>query len=829
MGAAIVLALFLFRPGAARLKNRIANSIGGALQRQVEIGSVHVRLLPRPGFELEDFIVHDDPAFSAEPVLRAQEVTASLRVLALLRGRLEVSRLSLTEPSLNLVRNAEGHWNLEAVLEHARQTPAAPTGARGSAGRPAFPYIEADHGRINFKLGSEKKPFALTDADYSLWQDSDSSWGMRLKAHPLRTDFNLSDTGTVGVNGTWQRADSLRTTPVQFTMQWEQAQLGQVTKLFSGQDRGWRGAVHLNIDMTGTPADLTIDSRASLEDFRRYDILTGNALTLRTNCTARYSSIDRGFHDVDCSSPVGDGSISVTGNIARVLKPPQYDLAVQADQVPMPAVLALVRHMKLALPDDLRAGGAVIAVLHCFARGDGRNRTVVFNGAGHTEGLRLASLSNKTDLLLDRVPFTVVSGIPPTRPTGHGRSNFSRSEPDAAHVVIGPFRADHISPLNVQGWVSRQGYSFALTGDTTVQHLLQSARMLALPAPQPTADGAAKVDLQVAGNWSGFAAAKVTGSAQLKNVRIELRGLSGPVELGSAALSLKPDRVEVEGITASAAGSHWTGSLSMQRPCPTLPTCQVAFNLQADQFSTERFSKFVNPNADAPWYRFLTPEAHGSPPFLQRFNASGKFSTAVLAIHGLAVNHVTANVLVREGTLRISDLAGDTLGGQHRGQWEVDFTTKPPTYSGEGSFDHVVLAELASAMHNDWLSGVGSGTYQIKTSGGTVSELLREGSGSLRFDASDGLLKHVLVDNAPLHLRHFSGRLDLNAGEFTMQDAKLDSGAAAYTVSGTAFWSRALNFKLVRDQNSSLAVTGTLEDPRVSVVRSPATEAALKP
>jgi hypothetical protein len=48
-------------------------------------------------------------------------------------------------------------------------------------------------------------------------------------------------------------------------------------------------------------------------------------------------------------------------------------------------------------------------------------------------------------------------------------------------------------------------------------------------------------------------------------------------------------------------------------------------------------------------------------------------------------------------------------------------------------------------------------------------------------------------------------------------------------VSGTASWSRALNFKLIRDPNSSLAVTGTLEDPHVSVVRSPATEASLKP
>ena len=49
------------------------------------------------------------------------------------------------------------------------------------------------------------------------------------------------------VEGSWQRAVDLHDTPVQFTLQWEGAQLGQVTKLTLGQDKGWRGAVALRI------------------------------------------------------------------------------------------------------------------------------------------------------------------------------------------------------------------------------------------------------------------------------------------------------------------------------------------------------------------------------------------------------------------------------------------------------------------------------------------------------------------------------------------------------------------------------------------------------
>jgi uncharacterized protein involved in outer membrane biogenesis len=149
LGAVILLALFLVRPGANRLRARIVSSISLALGRPVDVSAVNLRLFPQPGFDLENFVVHDDPGFSAEPLLRAQDVTASLRISSLLRGKLEIARLNLTEPSLNLVRNPEGRWNLEGLVERAAKIPAAPTSKQASEKRPAFPYIQAVKGRIS--------------------------------------------------------------------------------------------------------------------------------------------------------------------------------------------------------------------------------------------------------------------------------------------------------------------------------------------------------------------------------------------------------------------------------------------------------------------------------------------------------------------------------------------------------------------------------------------------------------------------------------------------------------------------------------------------------
>src|ERR1700688_5069098 len=123
---ALVLLLFLFRPGVYRLRNRIAASIGNALGRRVDIDNVRLRLLPRPGFDLEGLVIYDDPEFSAEPMIRAQDVSAAIRFRSLFRGRLEIATLSATEPSINLVRNHQGRWNLASLLKRILRIPAAP-------------------------------------------------------------------------------------------------------------------------------------------------------------------------------------------------------------------------------------------------------------------------------------------------------------------------------------------------------------------------------------------------------------------------------------------------------------------------------------------------------------------------------------------------------------------------------------------------------------------------------------------------------------------------------------------------------------------------------
>src|SRR3954470_11539511 len=487
----VVLALSLIRPGADRLKSRVTRSISLELRRPVDVGSVSLRLLPAPGFELKNFVLYEDQGFGTEPMMQSAEVTANLRMSSLLRGRLEIARLNLTEPSINLVRNNEGHWNLESLLERAAKNPMAPTVTGKSVSRASFPYVEADQARINLKIGQEKKSYALTNADFSFWQDAEDTWAMRLKAQPVRTDFNLSDTGQLQVNGSWKRASNLRDTPIQFTMQWSDAQLGQATKLFYGKDRGWRGSLKLGANLTGTPGNLSIATAALVQDFRRYDILGGDAIRLQAACTGHYSTAEKNLTKLLCRAPIQEGALTLTGEVNGLPTPKTYELRLNAENVPVNSVAGFVVHIKKDLPQDFAATGKLSGDIK-FQRDE--DSAVLWSGGGEVANLRLQSPQNDTDLNFKNVPFNVAAAFPEAEDNPKNR------------IALGPISLPLGRPAStiVHGWVSSSGYSLSLQGDSQVNKLMQLARTLGLPSPQVAADGGTRVDLQVAGDWTGF-------------------------------------------------------------------------------------------------------------------------------------------------------------------------------------------------------------------------------------------------------------------------------------------------------------------------------------
>ena len=359
LAAFAVLAVALFLPpfvSVNHYKGQITTLVSRAFGRPVRLSSVEVRLLPWPGFVLTDLSVAEDPAYGAEPVLHASTVTASLRLLALWRGRLEIGSISVDDASLNLVRAAPGQWNLDPLF----RTAAAQTGS-GVGGKPParFPSLEATDSRINFKNGAEKLPFSLVNADLSVWQENSGEWRIRLRGQPARTDVSIyqEDTGVMRMEATVHRATALRLMPIHLDLDWRQAQLGQLARLVTGSDPGWRGDLTGELHLDGNADAAQISMRLRAAGVHRAEFVPVSPMDFDANCNLVYHYAQRSLENLVCDSPLGDGRVRLTGEKPGAEAPLHF--AVALDRIPIAAGLDALRTVRSGLQPDLEATGTV--------------------------------------------------------------------------------------------------------------------------------------------------------------------------------------------------------------------------------------------------------------------------------------------------------------------------------------------------------------------------------------------------------------------------------------------------------------------------------------
>ena len=234
--------------------------------------------------------------------------------------------------------------------------------------------------------------------------------------------------------------------------------------------------------------------------------------------------------------------------------------------------------------------------------------------------------------------------------------------------------------------------------------------------------------------------------------------------------------------------------------------------------------------ANSPGIAFCRRPSNPSPIWRPYTRSEGSPQVAFV-IHNLVANRVSAEVELEQGHLQLSKLRAEVLGGQHTGEWQVDFTVNPPACHGNGTLEKVALAQVADAMHDAWITGTANVEYRASTLGWTKAELLSHADASFQIEARDGSLPHLTLagESSPLRVNRFTGRLLLRAGKFEIEQGKLQTPGGIYQLSGTASLSRVLDIKLAREGARGFNITGTLNQPHVTLSTTPETQAALKP
>ncbi len=813
-----------------RFRVRLAETISKSLARPVSMGNISLRMLPQPQFVVEDLVIGDDPAFSAEPMLRSEEVTASLRISSLWRGRLEIAKLHFRYPSLNLVRDSNDRWNFESLLNTAKQVPSAPSTKKQAEARPRFPYIESDSGRINFKIGAEKKALALTDADFSLWQETENQWNMRLEARPMRTDANLEDTGTLRIEGNVQRAPELRSSPIQMRVEIDRAQLGQFSHFVSGQDGGWRGDLHVRGDLKGTAEELAFNALAEVNNFRRYDLAISEPLSLTTQCVGRWygaarrqqmQNADPPFTKIECQSPLGHGSVMFDASLTRGSgwNIPAERLAISG--VSLAAVGTILRHAKANLPNDFAMTGAAEGDFHLESCTLLAGCTPSWRGGATVTGAAASSNELKAEL---HVPSISLAYAPSQQPRTRTKSKNVSDGPTVLSVL--PFRLalGSAGMADISGTIQDSRVALSVKGKGPLIGVLNTSRLLGLRATKPQVTGDAQFDLAIGASLGELVPPMVTGSAKLQAVSGRVPGMAAPLEIASADVLFHSDSIELRNMRGSIPSTHtsFDGQLTWHR-CDSAP-CRVDFDLHATELNLEDLNRLLNPALrESSWIdlpKRLFSDSRNTGPF-PSLSAAGVLRADRLVAKSLVAAKIAAQVTYMDGVVQASNVAGEIAGGAHTGEWRADFSGATPHYRGTGSLHNVNASAFSQMFASNVAAGKVDLTYSVTLAGANAAALAQSAAGTIDFLWNNGSLWSVQLSSTPLQFKTWQGRLEIADGKATLPPSNMDTLKGTMDVRGEVLLPRDVNL-VISDGAQSITVVGPLDGPSVNINRTQA-------
>ncbi|MCI0352580.1 MAG: hypothetical protein L0Z53_24435, partial [Acidobacteriales bacterium] len=239
-------------------------------------------------------------------------------------------------------------------------------------------------------------------------------------------------------------------------------------------------------------------------------------LSLQGHCDAHYRNVGQMgsgrarnyFLNLQCHSPVQAGQLVLHAELSPAEPRPLLD--VIAVSIPVSSMAAFMRHAKKDVAEDLNAAGTFSGNLEW--------RDGELSGSGVASGVRLRSNALNPPVTVGNMIFSVQEQWP-TRP-GTERV-FVRVLPFSVFLG-GP------TPVTVQGNFSRSDYRLTFSGIAHPERLATLFDTLGLPLPAgAVSDGTslARVDFEVSGLWSGFAAPKTAGFVRLQSASLTRAGI----------------------------------------------------------------------------------------------------------------------------------------------------------------------------------------------------------------------------------------------------------------------------------------------------------------
>jgi hypothetical protein len=830
-----------------------------AFGRPVDVRSFNARFLPRPQLDANGITVGEDPAFGHEYFLRAEQLNAGVRWTGLLRGHFEFGAMSLSKPSLILVRNAEGRWNLERWLPPATANPAQNAHAYGPLS-PVAPVnrlekIEFDEGRINFKTGDDKLPFAFANVSGSVEQIAAGRWQLQLEAQPWRSGVALQSAGTIKVVGDLA-GTSTRLQPAEITLHWSGASLADVFRLFRGQDYGVRGVLALDataksgVAKEDGPGDWKFSLQGRAAQIHRWN-LTERADNPRLNVSVN-GRWNVGTGNLLAEEIAVEGPRSNLRGMFRLASggAPSMELRLDSMGIQASDLLAWYRAFHPDIAEGLTAeqyftGGMLLRgwplALESAALSSSGG---IVRVPGFAQPVRVGPVSGgreRSTLVLG--PVRVALGGELRDVTAPKRRRVAQAMENAADLTFEHDLGTHAGGVSIEGNVSK------------VEDFLKLSAAVGRPlnhgwelTGQATAVTKWEWKEPLAGRWNG--------RIGLSKANLTVAGLNQPLKISESELDWTDGRRVARVIKVEGFGGTWTGNIEEMAGADSENGAKWDFHLYADELDAADLDRWVGPRARPGWLQRLLPSLMGGPApstaaseLVRRVNAEGELGIAQLRIEKLKLERVLAKGSLHDLQLDVREAQAEWAGGKVHARINAKFSPRP-VYEIAAELERVNLAQLPGAGRiAERLGGVASGTLQVKTEGVGRDELLGKLAGRADFHLNKvefrGWDVNASVADGAAHTgvsrwATGEGSLLFRDSGIVLKDFWMDSGKQLTLVNGTLSFGRNANLSIETasarktrqgkpgdsDIGHILKISGPLDGPKVSVekagVRQPA-------
>jgi hypothetical protein len=819
----------LLRTAASRryLTARLESSFG----RPVEVRAFSFSLLDGPRIEALDVSVAEDPRFGQEYFLRAEQLTAGPRWSALLSGHFEFGTLSFTQPTLNLVRMADGHWNLESWLP---APVAAGNRAAGAAPRSVLRFhlsrIEVDGGRVNFKQDQDVRSFALEDVTGDLEQESPGRWQLDFVAEPMRPGVAQPQTGMLRIRGVVGGTSS-RLQPADLDVSVWDASIEDALRLTRGGDFGIRGAasadLHASIEPPPlgdaanpsalAPAEWNVTGVVRLDGIHRWDSSSNPAQpSVNVKLNALWRSGESRLVLTSCDLEAPGSVVHASGELAWNHGAHPHILLAPSD-IAYSDLLAWYRTFRGGVNEDLsvegwvRAEGSVddwpprivdATLESAGARVVPRATIAPLSFSRWNASLKSGALSSS----LVVVQFESAPGAPASSRPGQLRIEASLLLPQPSRLAPSRVAQGRVAQIDASSARLAPGgaWKFRVSVDGTadrVQDYLALAQQFASSITRAwSAQGEVTFHVRGEGDFHP-GSTDWQGSIEARGLALQFAFLNQPLLLPDALLDLGPGAAQKLTLTAAQGfDTDWTGTISRSAARPAWQ-----FDLTADRLDAAALDRWIEPrarpaglldrlglfgsdqNANGASSAAGVAAAVPSVPL----QARGRVRVAEFILAPLRLDQLDADVELAGKTIEVHRAKASFAGGSIDGQLTAALGAAP-SYDARMRFDRVDFATLAQDVPS----------LQGKFDGSAAGQLALHATGIGRDALLDSLTGQGSIASRGLQIRGFNLAI-LRADQSAIDDEHFVAAQAEFRIEGRNI--RAAPVRLTRPGENLLA------------------------